>query len=149
MRRFRELQETVANAKAGATILLKDGKYGLITFVKDQEPEEWTWQNNVYQGVLGISPREGLQASTAFLMTGGGKLLLPTAQTPTAGRGGIDGTRWPSIWPAQPVPKRERLAHCSLPKTRKEAWFSKQRMSAPLPEWKNRCQEGKAQEWRS
>jgi poly(beta-D-mannuronate) lyase len=64
----------------------KEAKYGLITFVKDQEPEEWTWQNNVYQGVLGISPREGLQQSSAFLGTGDGKLLLPTAQTPTAGR---------------------------------------------------------------
>jgi len=43
----------------------KDAQYGLITFVKDQEPEEWTWQNNIYQGVLGISPREGLQESSA------------------------------------------------------------------------------------
>jgi poly(beta-D-mannuronate) lyase len=67
----------------------KDSRSRLITFVKDQEPEKWTWQNNIYQGVLGISPREGLQKSSASLMAGEGKLLLPTAQTPTAGREGI------------------------------------------------------------
>jgi len=66
----------------------KDTKDGLITFEKNHEPEEWTWQNNIFQGVLGISPREGLQESSAFVMTGEGKLLLPTAQTPTAGRAG-------------------------------------------------------------
>lgn len=43
----------------------KDAQYGLITFVKDHEPEAWTWQNNIYQGVLGISTREGLQESSA------------------------------------------------------------------------------------
>jgi len=67
----------------------KDTKDGLITFEKNQEPEAWTWQNNIFHGALGISPREGLQESSAFVMTGEVKLLLPTAQTLTAGRAGI------------------------------------------------------------
>jgi poly(beta-D-mannuronate) lyase len=61
----------------------KDAKNGLITFVKDQEPEEWTWQGNIYQGVLGIPPRKGIQQSSAFSKQKD-ELLLPTAQTPTA-----------------------------------------------------------------
>jgi poly(beta-D-mannuronate) lyase len=66
----------------------KDAENGLITFVKDQEPEEWTWQGNIYQGVLGIAPRRGLQQSTA-LSQKKGELLLPTAQTITALRVGL------------------------------------------------------------
>lgn len=66
----------------------KDAKNGLITFVKDQEPEEWTWQGNIYQGVLGIAPRDGLQKSSAFLKSGAAQLLLPTGQTPAVGRAG-------------------------------------------------------------
>lgn len=65
-----------------------DAKIGLITFVKNQEPEEWTWQGNIYQGVLGIAPRGGLQQSSAFLKSGAAQLLLPTGQTPTVGRAG-------------------------------------------------------------
>jgi poly(beta-D-mannuronate) lyase len=66
----------------------KDAKNGLITFVKDQEPEEWTWQGNIYQGVLGIAPRSGLQQSSDFSKKDG-ELLLPTAQTITALRAGL------------------------------------------------------------
>jgi poly(beta-D-mannuronate) lyase len=66
----------------------KDAKNGLITFVKDQEPEQWTWQGNIYQGVLGIAPRKGLQQSSAF-SNKNGELLLPTAQTITALRTGM------------------------------------------------------------
>jgi poly(beta-D-mannuronate) lyase len=51
----------------------KGAPHGLIAFVNDHEPEEWTWKNNVYQGILGISPREGLQESSASLMTGAEK----------------------------------------------------------------------------
>jgi len=65
-----------------------DIKNQLITFVKDHEPEGWTWQGNIYQGVLGIAPRGGLQKSSAFLKSGAAQLLLPTGQTPTAGRTG-------------------------------------------------------------
>lgn len=61
----------------------KGAKNVLITFVKNQEPEKWTWQGNIYQGVLGISPRTGLEQSSAFSKRTG-ELLLPTAQTLTA-----------------------------------------------------------------
>ncbi len=66
----------------------KDVETRLITYVKDQEPEEWIWQGNIYQGVLGITPRDGLKNSSAFLKSGAEQLLLPTGQTPTAGRAG-------------------------------------------------------------
>jgi poly(beta-D-mannuronate) lyase len=66
----------------------KDVENKLITFVKDQEPEEWTWQGNIYQGVLGIAQRDGLQKSSAFSKKDG-ELLLPTAQTITAFRTGL------------------------------------------------------------
>jgi poly(beta-D-mannuronate) lyase len=66
----------------------KDAQHGLITFVNDQEPEGWTWQGNVYQGVLGIAPRSGLQQSSAFSKRPG-EILLPTAQTITALRTGM------------------------------------------------------------
>jgi poly(beta-D-mannuronate) lyase len=66
----------------------KDAKNGLFTFVKNQEPEKWTWQGNIYQGVLGITPRTGLQQSSAFSKKNG-ELLLPTAQTPAALRTGL------------------------------------------------------------
>lgn len=66
----------------------KDAKNGLITLVKDQEPEKWTWQGNIYHGVLGIAPRNGLQQSSAFSKKNG-ELLLPTAQTLTALRSGM------------------------------------------------------------
>jgi poly(beta-D-mannuronate) lyase len=66
----------------------KDAKNGLITFVKNQEPEKWTWQGNIYHGVLGISPRTGLQQSSAFSKRNG-EFLLPTAQTLTALRTGM------------------------------------------------------------
>jgi poly(beta-D-mannuronate) lyase len=69
----------------------KDAKNGLITFVKNQEPEEWTWQGNIYQGVIGIAPRRGLQQSSAFTRRNG-ELLLPTAQTPAALRTGLEPT---------------------------------------------------------
>jgi poly(beta-D-mannuronate) lyase len=67
----------------------KGAKKGLITFVKNQEPEKWTWQGNLYQGILGITPRTGLQQSSAF-SSRNGALLLPTAQTPKALRTGVD-----------------------------------------------------------
>jgi hypothetical protein len=66
----------------------KDVKNQLITYVKDQEPEKWIWQGNIYQGVLGIAPRGGLEKSSAFLKSGAAQLLLPTGKTPTAGRAG-------------------------------------------------------------
>jgi hypothetical protein len=66
----------------------KSSKNALITFVKNQEPEKWTWQGNLYQGVLGIAPRTGLQQSSAF-STRNGAHLLPTAQTPAALRTGM------------------------------------------------------------
>ena len=66
----------------------KDVANQLITFVKDQEPEGWIWQGNIYQGVLGIAPRDGLEKSSAFLKSGAAQLLLPTSQTPTVGRAG-------------------------------------------------------------
>lgn len=69
----------------------KDAKNGLITFVKNQEPEKWIWQGNIYQGVLGIAPRTGLQQSSAFSKKNG-ELLLPTAQTITALRTGMKPT---------------------------------------------------------
>jgi poly(beta-D-mannuronate) lyase len=64
-------------------------KSGLVSFVNDQEAEAWIWQGNIFQGVLGISLRKGLQDSAASLTIGDRKLLLPTAKTPTAGREGI------------------------------------------------------------
>jgi poly(beta-D-mannuronate) lyase len=69
----------------------KDAKNGLITFVKGQEPEKWIWQGNIYQGVLGIEPRKGLQQNFAF-SNKNGELLLPTAQTITALRTGMKPT---------------------------------------------------------
>lgn len=66
----------------------KDVKNGLITFVKNHEPEKWTWQGNIYQGVLGIAPRRGLLQSSVFSKKNG-ELLLPTAQTITALRTGM------------------------------------------------------------
>jgi poly(beta-D-mannuronate) lyase len=66
----------------------EDARHGLITFEKEQEPEEWTWQGNIHQGVLGIAPRRGLQQSSAFSKRNGG-LLLPTAQTIKASRTGM------------------------------------------------------------
>lgn len=66
-----------------------DSKNRLITFVRNHEPEEWTWQGNIYQGVLGIAPRGGLQQSPAFSEKKG-ELLLPTTQTLTALRVGLD-----------------------------------------------------------
>ena len=44
--------------------------------------------SNIYQGVLGIAPRKGLQQSSAFSKKNG-ELLLPTAQTITALRTGM------------------------------------------------------------
>lgn len=67
----------------------KDANNSLITFVKNQEPEEWTWRGNIYQGVLGIAPREGLEQSSAFLRPDDGRLLLPTTHTVTASRAGL------------------------------------------------------------
>lgn len=67
----------------------KGAKNGLIAFVKNQEPEKWTWQGNIYQGVLGIAPRTGLQQSSAFSKRTGER-LLPNAQTLTALRTGMN-----------------------------------------------------------
>lgn len=68
----------------------KEAKNRLITFVKDHEPEEWTWQGNIHHGALGIAPRKGLQESSAFVKSGAAQLLLPTGQTPAFGRAGCN-----------------------------------------------------------
>lgn len=62
----------------------ENSKEDMITLQDGKEPEDWTWQNNLFQGTLGIPPRDGIKVGSAYLNTNKGGVALPTDKTPTA-----------------------------------------------------------------
>ena len=65
------------------TKLQESGKETVITLQDGKEPEDWTWRNNLFQGVPGIPPRDGIKVGSAHLKTNEQGVALPTDKTPT------------------------------------------------------------------
>jgi poly(beta-D-mannuronate) lyase len=71
-------------AKVGAAA---DASFGydlsagqIVKLVKDDEPEAWKWADNIAQGKLGITARDGIRAGDAGLRFAKSGLALPTGK---------------------------------------------------------------------
>lgn len=73
-------------------ILYSDKRDGdeLVSLVDKKEPEAWTWRDNIFGGVLGVPPREGLIGKNPQFVSNDNGLMLPTEKTPACSRPGID-----------------------------------------------------------
>ena len=58
----------------------------IVRYVKDDQPGEWQWSDNIFQGKLGIPPLDGMREQDPHLQSPEDGLPLPTARTPVAER---------------------------------------------------------------
>ncbi len=56
----------------------------VINYINNDVPTNWTWENNIYSGNIGINPIKGLDSDDAFLTASDKIIYLPTAKTPAA-----------------------------------------------------------------